>query len=111
MSNWRFGACPGTVCSVPAQNLDEYIQTSLRPTEDCQKQIDEAVDSICAALQEATEPPMVTDVAKVSGEPGSGLLVIGSQSDLVLSTYCVPGPGCTKHHPVLPPSLRGWDTV
>lgn len=105
MGNLLFGAGPETVYSVPAQDLDEYVQTSLRPTEDCQKQIDEAVDSICAALQGATAPPMVTGVARVSGGPsGLGLLVIGSQSDLVLSTYCVPGPGCTRHHPV-PPTL------
>lgn len=69
---WLSGACPETVYSVPVQKLDEYIQTSLRPTADCQRQIDEAVDTICAALQEATEPPTVTDVAKVSGGPGVG---------------------------------------
>lgn len=102
MSNWLFGAGPETVYSVPAQKLDEYIQTKLRPAEDCQKQIDEAVDTICASLQEATEPPTVIDVLKVSGGLGSRLLVTGSQSGLVLSTYCAPGPGCTIHHLVCP---------
>lgn len=70
MGNWLFGAYPKTVYSVPAQKLGEYVQSSLRPSEDCQKQIDAAVDTICAALQEA----MAIDVAKVSGGQGSGLL-------------------------------------
>nr|XP_019589650.1 PREDICTED: 2'-5'-oligoadenylate synthase 2 isoform X1 [Rhinolophus sinicus] len=49
--------------SMPTQELDAFIQESLRPYEGCQKQIDKAVDTICAALHEAEEF-LVTDVAK-----------------------------------------------
>lgn len=44
----------------PAQELDTFIQEYLRPSEDSQKRIDKAVDTICAVLQEAR----VTSVAK-----------------------------------------------
>ncbi|XP_053784502.1 2'-5'-oligoadenylate synthase 2 [Desmodus rotundus] len=64
MGSWLFSACPTTVSSVPAQRLGEYVQNFLRPADDCQRQIDAAVDTICAALQEAKELPTVTDVAK-----------------------------------------------
>ncbi|ELK15473.1 2'-5'-oligoadenylate synthetase 2 [Pteropus alecto] len=47
-----------------AQELGTFIQRSLRPSEDCQRRIDEAVETICAALQEAKEHPLVTSVAK-----------------------------------------------
>lgn len=57
MGNWA-------LCSMPTQELDAFIQKSLRPLEDCQKQIDETVDTICAALHEAEELLLVTDVAK-----------------------------------------------
>lgn len=57
-----------------AQELGTFIQRSLRPSEDCQKRIDEAVETICAALQEAKEHPLVTSVAKVSRGLGSGIL-------------------------------------
>lgn len=49
--------------SIPTQELDAFIQKSLRPYDVCQKQIDEAVDTICAALHEAEEF-LVTDVVK-----------------------------------------------
>ena len=110
MGSWLFSACPTTVSSVPAQRLGEYVQNFLRPADDCQRQIDAAVDTICAALQEAKELPTVTDVAKVSQGWGWGFwepgypLVNKRQSDLVLSTYCVPGPGCTLCHLVILPS-------
>ncbi|XP_032954015.1 2'-5'-oligoadenylate synthase 2 [Rhinolophus ferrumequinum] len=57
MGNWA-------LVSMPTQELDAFIQKSLRPFEDCQKQIDKAVDTICAALHEAEEQLLVTDVAK-----------------------------------------------
>lgn len=70
----------------PAQELDTFIQEYLRPSEDSQKRIDKAVDTICAVLQEAR----VTSVAKVSAGLGSG--VSGSQegpwqSNVVMITY------------------------
>ncbi|XP_053525876.1 2'-5'-oligoadenylate synthase 2 isoform X2 [Artibeus jamaicensis] len=64
MGNWFSSACPVTVNSVPAQRLGEYVQNFLRPSDDCQRQIDEAMDTICATLEEAEELPTVTDVAK-----------------------------------------------
>ncbi|XP_059974523.1 2'-5'-oligoadenylate synthase 2 isoform X1 [Mesoplodon densirostris] len=48
----------------PPQRLGEFIQDNLRPFEDCQKQIDQTVDTICAVLQEAEQFPLVTGVAK-----------------------------------------------
>ncbi|XP_014396651.1 PREDICTED: 2'-5'-oligoadenylate synthase 3 [Myotis brandtii] len=84
MGNWLSSSCPETVYLVPAQKLDEYIQTSLRPTEDCQRQIDEAVDTICAALQEATEPPMVIDVAKGGSYGRKTVLKGNSDGTLVI---------------------------
>lgn len=65
MGNWA-------LVSMPTQELDAFIQKSLRPFEDCQKQIDKAVDTICAALHEAEEQLPVTDVAKVSSGLRSG---------------------------------------
>lgn len=59
--------------SMPTQELDAFIQEFLRPYEGCQKQIDKAVDTICAALHEAEEF-LVTDVVKVSRGLGSGRL-------------------------------------
>lgn len=59
---------------VSAQESDVFIQTFLRPFEGCQKQIEEAVNTICTALQETEEFPLVTGVAKVSGGLGSRLL-------------------------------------
>ncbi|XP_036295350.1 2'-5'-oligoadenylate synthase 2 [Pipistrellus kuhlii] len=77
MGNWLFSNGPETVYEMPAHALDDYVQFSLRPTEDCQKQIDEAVDSIYATLQEATEPPVVTHVAK-GGSYGRKTFLKGS---------------------------------
>ncbi|XP_054450337.1 2'-5'-oligoadenylate synthase 2 [Pteronotus mesoamericanus] len=64
MGNWLSSVNPTSVISVPAQRLGDYIQDYLRPSEDCQKQIDLDVDTICAALQETEELPTVTSVAK-----------------------------------------------
>lgn len=58
----------------PGQELGAFIQDVLRPSDDCQKRIEEAVDTICAALQKAGEQPLVTSVAKVSRGLGSGIL-------------------------------------
>lgn len=81
MGNWLFGASPETGYSLSAEKLGEYVQNSLRPSEDCQKQIQEAVDAICAGLQKAKELPLVTDVAQVRKggaqgfqEPGNSLV-------------------------------------
>lgn len=93
MGNWE-----SHLYERPAQKLGEFTQDNLRPFEDCQKQIDQTVDTICAVLQEAEQLPLVTGVAEVSRRLGSGLLGPRRQSDLVLSTYRVPGPGHTRDH-------------
>ncbi|XP_068419766.1 2'-5'-oligoadenylate synthase 2 isoform X1 [Eschrichtius robustus] len=59
MGNWE-----SHLYEQPAQKLGEFIQDNLRPFEDCQKRIDQTVDTICAVLQEAEQFPMVTSVAK-----------------------------------------------
>lgn len=69
MGNWE-----SHLYSVPPQKLGEFVQNSLRPFEDCQKKIDETVNTICAVLQEAEQFPLVISVAKVSTGLGSGLL-------------------------------------
>ncbi|XP_069414213.1 2'-5'-oligoadenylate synthase 2 isoform X1 [Ovis canadensis] len=48
----------------PSEKLEEFIQNYLRPSEDCQKDIDQSVDTICAVLQEPCQPLTVTGVAK-----------------------------------------------
>nr|KAF6403819.1 2'-5'-oligoadenylate synthetase 2 [Molossus molossus] len=82
MENWLFGAYPKTVYSVPAQKLGEYVQTSLRPSEHCQKQIDATVDTICAALQEV----MAIDVAKGGSYGRKTVLRGNSDGTLVIFT-------------------------
>ena len=81
MENWE-----SHLYKQPAQKLGEFIQDNLRPFEDCQKRIDQTVDTICAVLQEAEQFPMVISVAKVSRRLGSGLLGPRRQRNLVLST-------------------------
>ncbi|XP_008059936.1 2'-5'-oligoadenylate synthase 2-like [Carlito syrichta] len=49
---------------VPAQKLGKYIQDKLKPCEDCQKQIDETVNTICDILEEPKKFPNVQGVAK-----------------------------------------------
>ena len=72
--------------------------SDLRPSEDCQKDIDQSVDTICEVLQEPCPSLTVTGVAKVSRWLGSVLLRPKGQKDLVLSTCCVLGPGYARHH-------------
>lgn len=60
--------------SVQPEKLEELIQNSLRPYGECQKQIDDTVNAICAFLEETRQLPQVICVAKVSGRLGSGLL-------------------------------------
>ncbi|XP_057600817.1 2'-5'-oligoadenylate synthase 2-like isoform X2 [Hippopotamus amphibius kiboko] len=59
MGNWE-----SHLYEQPAQKLGEFIHNNLRPFEDCQKQIDQTVDTICAVLQKAEQSPLVTSVAK-----------------------------------------------
>lgn len=48
----------------PPQKLGEFVQNNLRPSEDCQKQIDQTVDTICKVLQDAEQLPLVISVAR-----------------------------------------------
>ncbi|XP_065760645.1 2'-5'-oligoadenylate synthase 2-like isoform X1 [Muntiacus reevesi] len=48
----------------PSEKLEEFIQNYLRPSEDCQKDIDQSVDTICAVLQKSCQSLAVTGVAK-----------------------------------------------
>lgn len=82
----------------PSEKLEEFIQNHLRPSEDCQKDIDQSVDTICEVLQEPCPSLTVTGVAKVSRWLGSVLLGPKGQKDLVLGTCCVLGPGYARHH-------------
>lgn len=68
---------------LPAQELDAFIQKSLRPFEGCQKQIDEAVNTICAALQETEEFPLVTGVAK-GGSYGRETVLRGNSDGILV---------------------------
>lgn len=90
MGNWG-----SHIYDRPPQKLGEFVQNNLRPSEDCQKQIDQTVDTICKVLQDAEQLPLVISVARVSRGLGSGLQGARGKKDLVLSTYCVPGPGHT----------------
>lgn len=56
--------------SVPPEKLDELIENSLRPYGECQKHIDDTVNTICAVLQETEQIPRTISVAKVSGRLG-----------------------------------------
>lgn len=106
--------------SVQPERLDELIQNSLRPYGECQKQIDDAVDTICAALQETEQIPTVLSVVQVSGRLGWGWGVgsglpgarsfHGHQkgSDRVPSTFRVTGLGCTRLH-LEPPSTEAME--
>lgn len=87
----------------PPEKLEEFIQNYLRPSEDCQKDIDQSVDTICAVLQKPCQSLTVTGVAKVSRWLGSVLLGPGRKKDLALSTCCVPGPWVHKTSPCLSP--------
>lgn len=79
-----------------SEKLEAFIQNYLRPSEDCQKDIDQSVDTICAALQEPCQSLTVTGVAKVSRWLESVLLGPRRQKNVVLSTCCVLGPGCAR---------------
>lgn len=68
---------------VPAQELEAFIQKSLRPFEGCQKQIDEAVNTICAALQETEEFTLVTGVAK-GGSYGRETVLRGNSDGILV---------------------------
>ncbi|CAM9685523.1 unnamed protein product [Rangifer tarandus platyrhynchus] len=48
----------------PSEKLEEFIQNYLRPSEDCQKDIDQSVDTICAVLQKPCQSLTGTGVAK-----------------------------------------------
>ncbi|XP_045152631.1 2'-5'-oligoadenylate synthase 2 [Echinops telfairi] len=54
------------VNSIPAQALGPFIQSSLRLPEDSRTQIDQAVNAICAVLQDCPQQPVVGGVAKLS---------------------------------------------
>ncbi|XP_003419338.3 2'-5'-oligoadenylate synthase 2 isoform X1 [Loxodonta africana] len=71
--------------SIPAENLEMYIQLFLQPQGDCQKLIDHAVNTICAVLQDAKDFPLVKDVAK-GGSYGRETVLRGT-SDGTLVIY------------------------
>nr|XP_021589943.2 2'-5'-oligoadenylate synthase 3 [Ictidomys tridecemlineatus] len=58
MGNWE-----SQVSSVPAPQLDEFVQRHLKPSEPCRKQIQGTVETICAALKEIQPFPVVQSVA------------------------------------------------
>lgn len=68
---------------VSAQESDVFIQTFLRPFEGCQKQIEEAVNTICTALQETEEFPLVTGVAK-GGSYGRETVLRGNSDGILV---------------------------
>ncbi|XP_043757618.1 2'-5'-oligoadenylate synthase 2 [Cervus elaphus] len=59
MGSWK-----SRVYEQPSEKLEEFIQNYLRPSEDCQKDIDQSVDTICAVLQRPCQSLTVTGVAK-----------------------------------------------
>ncbi|XP_062038827.1 2'-5'-oligoadenylate synthase 3 [Lepus europaeus] len=79
MGNWE-----SQVSSVPAQQLGDFVQNSLRPYEECQRQISHLVDVICSTLQEPEEFPIVRGVAR-GGSYGRKTVLRGrSDGTLVL---------------------------
>uniref|UniRef100_A0A8C9Q4J4 2'-5' oligoadenylate synthase n=1 Tax=Spermophilus dauricus TaxID=99837 RepID=A0A8C9Q4J4_SPEDA len=76
MGNWE-----SQVSSVPASQLGEFVQSHLKPSEPCRKQIKGTVKTICAALKEIQPFPMVQSVAMVSGGSYSRETVLRNHSD------------------------------
>uniref|UniRef100_A0A8P0P2L7 2'-5' oligoadenylate synthase n=1 Tax=Canis lupus familiaris TaxID=9615 RepID=A0A8P0P2L7_CANLF len=69
--------------SVQPERLDELIQNSLRPYGECQKQIDDAVDTICAALQETEQIPTVLSVVQ-GGSYGRKTVLRGNSDGMIV---------------------------
>ncbi|XP_021531183.2 2'-5'-oligoadenylate synthase 2 isoform X2 [Aotus nancymaae] len=70
--------------SVPAQKLDWFIQEHLKPYEECQTLIDRMVTTICEALQDPEQFPLVQGVA-IGGSYGRETVLRGnSDGTLVL---------------------------
>ncbi|XP_062944261.1 2'-5'-oligoadenylate synthase 2 isoform X2 [Cynocephalus volans] len=79
MGNWG-----SQLSSVPAQDLGKFIQENLKPYEDCQKQINQTVNTICDILQDPKQFPLVQGVAK-GGSYGRRTILRGnSDGTLVL---------------------------
>ncbi|KAM6166642.1 2'-5'-oligoadenylate synthase 2 [Erethizon dorsatum] len=78
MGNWE-----SQVSSLPAQELGKFIQQQLRPSESCEKQVQETVGAICSILR-GDSVPLVQDVA-VGGSYGRKTILRGdSHGTLVL---------------------------
>ncbi|KAJ1074028.1 hypothetical protein K5549_007266 [Capra hircus] len=67
----------------PSEKLEEFIQNYLRPSEDCQKDIDQSVDTICAVLQEPCQSLTVTGVAK-GGSYGRRTVLRGNSDGILV---------------------------
>lgn len=52
------------LCSVPAQQLSDFVRNSLEPSEECQKVIKWTVDAICCILKRDQQQPLIQDVAR-----------------------------------------------
>uniref|UniRef100_U3E5H3 2'-5' oligoadenylate synthase n=2 Tax=Callithrix jacchus TaxID=9483 RepID=U3E5H3_CALJA len=63
--------------SVPAQKLDWFIQKRLKPYEECQRLIDRIVTTICEALQDPEQFPLVQGVA-IGGSYGRETFLRGN---------------------------------
>uniref|UniRef100_A0A8D0UW13 2'-5' oligoadenylate synthase n=1 Tax=Sus scrofa TaxID=9823 RepID=A0A8D0UW13_PIG len=68
----------------PPQKLGEFVQNNLRPSEDCQKQIDQTVDTICKVLQDAEQLPLVISVARGGSYGRKTVLRGNSDGSLVI---------------------------
>ncbi|XP_010826888.1 PREDICTED: 2'-5'-oligoadenylate synthase 2 isoform X3 [Bison bison bison] len=67
----------------PSEKLEEFIQNHLRPSEDCQKDIDQSVDTICEVLQEPCPSLTVTGVAK-GGSYGRRTVLRGNSDGILV---------------------------
>uniref|UniRef100_A0A480S5S1 2'-5' oligoadenylate synthase n=2 Tax=Sus scrofa TaxID=9823 RepID=A0A480S5S1_PIG len=79
MGNWG-----SHIYDRPPQKLGEFVQNNLRPSEDCQKQIDQTVDTICKVLQDAEQLPLVISVARGGSYGRKTVLRGNSDGSLVI---------------------------
>ncbi|XP_029778552.1 2'-5'-oligoadenylate synthase 2 [Suricata suricatta] len=69
--------------STQPEKLDELIQNSLRPRRECQQQLDDTVDAICAALEETRQIPQAICVAK-GGSYGRNTMLRGNSDGTIV---------------------------
>ncbi|XP_025745346.1 2'-5'-oligoadenylate synthase 2 [Callorhinus ursinus] len=77
------GSWASHLYSVQPEKLDELIQNSLRPYGECQMQIDDTVNAICAVLQETDQIPHTMSVVN-GGSYGRKTMLRGNSDGTIV---------------------------